>query len=247
MILFGQDSRIAPRVARLLPALRAFRDTLTVILFGGIGWPWLLRSLGGGSPAARAALLAKTGLDDDALPEKLGSWRADAHFLNLIADEILARRPRQIVEFGGGTTTLIAARCLALTGEGGQLVSVDGDQGFATATRAMLARQGLHADVRAVPLATPPEGWPGEWYDHGPLPAAIDMMIVDGPPWAIHPFVRGAAASLFDRITPGGVVMLDDAARPGERLVARRWKRDWPEFDWRYVDGPAGTLVGVRR
>ncbi|WCT73559.1 class I SAM-dependent methyltransferase [Sphingomonas naphthae] len=247
MILFGQGSAIAPQIVRLLPQLRAAWDMLVVIVFGGIGWPWLLRSLGGGSPAARATLLARTGLPDDALPAKLGSWRADANFLTLIADEILTRRPRTIVEFGGGTTTLVAARCLANVGEGGSFVSVDGDTGFAADTRAMLARQGLGADIRAVPLADPPDGWPGQWYDHGPLPAQIDMMIVDGPPWAIHPMVRGAAASLFGRIAPGGVVLLDDAARPGERLVARRWRREWPDFDWRRIDGPAGTLIGVRR
>ena len=45
----------------------------------------------------------------------------------------------------------------------------------------------------------------------------------------------------------GGIVMLDDAARPGERLVAKHWKRDWPQFDWTLMPGIKGTLVGVRR
>ena len=41
------------------------------------------------------------------------------------------------------------------------------------------------------------------------MPTDIDLLIVDGPPWAIHPYVRGAAASLFPRIRPGGRVLLD--------------------------------------
>ena len=54
-------------------------------------------------------------------------------------------------------------------------------------------------------------------YQLSDVPTDIDLLIVDGPPWAIHPYVRGAAASLFARIRPGGRVLLDDAARPGEQ------------------------------
>ena len=70
--------------------------------------------------------------------------------------------------------------------------------------------------------------------------------MIDGPQWSLHPLVRGAAEVLFDRIAPGGMVLLDDAARPGERLVTRRWRRDWPDFKWTYRRGIKGTLVGVR-
>jgi predicted O-methyltransferase YrrM len=59
--------------------------------------------------------------------------------------------------------------------------------------------------------------------------------------------VRGSAERLFDRIAPGGVVMLDDAARPGERIVARRWRERWPDFEFRLLPGIKGTLMGVRR
>ena len=79
------------------------------------------------------------------------------------------------------------------------------------------------------------------------LPERIDLLIIDGPPWAIHPFVRGAAETLFDRIPVGGTVLLDDAARPGERVVARRWRKRWPGFRFELdTRGTKGTLVGVR-
>ncbi|MDB5683032.1 MAG: class SAM-dependent methyltransferase [Sphingomonas bacterium] len=217
----------------------------TIGLFGAVGWPWLLKSLGDGGAVARQRLLEATGLPDTALPP-LGGWRGDAGLLTLIATHIAEARPQVIVEFGGGTTTLIAARALTQAGSG-RLISFDSEERFADETRRMLAEQGLEAEIRAAPLVPSPDGWPGLWYAHGPLPDAIDLLIVDGPPWFIHPQVRGAAASLFDRITPGGTVILDDAARPGERLVARRWRREWPDFDFRFVAGPAGTLVGTRR
>ena len=42
--------------------------------------------------------------------------------------------------------------------------------------------------------------------------------------------------------------MMDDAARPGERVVAGRWKKRWPDFDFELVKaGSKGTLVGRRR
>jgi hypothetical protein len=52
---------------------------------------------------------------------------------------------------------------------------------------------------------------------------------------------------LFSRIAPGGTVMLDDAARPGERIIARRWAKAWPDFRWRRRGGIKGTLIGVRQ
>ena len=84
------------------------------------------------------------------------------------------------------------------------------------------------------------------WYQLPGAPAEIDLLVIDGPPWALNPFIRGRAEVLFDRIRPGGMVLLDDAARPGERVVAMRWKRDWPMFRWNLLPGAKGTLVGER-
>jgi predicted O-methyltransferase YrrM len=225
---------------------RSFSDRAMVALYGAIQWPWLLRSLYGGTKAAKRALLDRLQLPHDALPH-LGSWKADTGLLALLVDHILERKPRLVVEFGTGASTLVIARALQLAG-GGSLISFEQHADFVEATRNWLADHGLEADVRAVPLRPSPGGWPGLWYDHGPLPPAIDLLVIDGPPWTAHPFTRGAAATLFDQVAPGGTVMLDDAARPGERVVARRWRRDWPDFDFRLLrTGSKGTLVGTRR
>ncbi len=224
---------------------RDWQDAAMVTLFGAIGWPWLLKSLGAGHIEARDRLATITGLDP-AIFASLGSWRADADLLLMLADHVAATKPKLVVEFGGGLSTLVIARMMA-NGQGGRLLSFDGDPGFAAHTRTELARHGLEAEVRAVPLVRPRDGGPGRWYDHGPLPGAIDLLVVDGPPWFLHPLVRGNAHALFGAIAPGGSVILDDGARPGERLVAARWSREWPEFDWRFVDNTAGTLMGTRR
>jgi predicted O-methyltransferase YrrM len=225
---------------------RSPADWAALLAFGAMQWPWLLRSLDGGSVAQRHALLDRLDLPRDALPN-LGSWKADVGLLTLVTDHILAARPRTVVEFGAGASTLVIARALEKAG-GGTLISFDQHEDFVDATRRWLADYGLEADLRAVALRRAPQGWPGLWYDHGRLPADIDLMLIDGPPWTIHPLTRGAAASLFDHVVPGGTVMLDDAARPGERLLARRWKKQRPDFDFRlWKGGTKGTLVGTRR
>ena len=214
--------------------------------FGAISWPWLLASLSGGRQADKRALLDELALPHDALPH-LGSWKADVGFLRHIVREIARSRPAQVVELGAGASTLIAARALALHG-GGKLTSFDQHDGFVEATRTWLGDHGLEADLRHAPLSAESMDWPGRWYALDALPDRIDLLIIDGPPWSVHPLVRGAADQLFARLSPDAVVLLDDAARPGERIVAQRWRQRWPHIDFRLVqDGTKGTLVGRRR
>jgi predicted O-methyltransferase YrrM len=210
-----------------------------------VQWPWLLKSLSGGSPAAKAELLAELGLAADALPN-LGSWKADTGFLRLLVEEVKARHPQTVVEFGCGASSLILGRALALHG-GGRLLSFDQHAGFVAATRRWLHDHGVDADVRVAPLAHPPAPWPAAWYDHEPLPDAIDLLVIDGPPWTLHPFVRGAAEVAFPHLAVGGRILLDDGARPGERIVMARWKKRWPNFRFELVHaGTKGTIVGER-
>ncbi|WP_375194782.1 class I SAM-dependent methyltransferase [Sphingobium sp.] len=227
-------------------AQRRLSDMMWRIGFGAISWPWLLASLSGGRKADKRALLDELGLPHDALPH-LGSWKADVGFLRHIVREIARLRPAHVVELGAGASTLIAARALTLHG-GGRLTSFDQHGGFVDATRNWLADQGLHADLRHAPLTSESQDWPGRWYHIDQLPESIDLLIIDGPPWAVHPLVRGAADMLFARLSPNAVVLLDDAARPGERIVARRWRKRWPHIDFRLMhDGTKGTLIGRRR
>lgn len=218
-------------------------DTAMRLLFGAIGWPWLLYSLWGGTKASKRRLLKRVGLAEDALPN-LGSWKADTGFLHRIVDAVEELRPQVVVELGAGASTLVCAKALQRHG-GGKLVSFDQHRDFVEATRRWVAEEGAAVDLRWAPLVPDATEWPGRWYELADVPDRIDLIIIDGPPWAVHPFVRGAAESLFDRLTPGGMVLLDDAARPGERIVARRWRRNWPQMRFERLGGSTkGTLVG---
>lgn len=225
---------------------RGLGDWARLLAFGAVQWPWLLRSLYGGRKRDKAALLDRLGLPRDALPN-LGSWKADTSLLDRVVEVILADRPRIVVELGAGATTLVAARALSLAGGGGRLVSVDQHQDFVEATREWLAAHGERVELHHAPITSPSGKWRDLWYDLPALPSSIDLLLIDGPPWTIDPETRGKAASLFAQIALGGRVILDDAARPGERLVAREWARDWPDFEWTYTASIKGRLEGVKR
>lgn len=226
-------ARIPPRLA----------DRLAVWAYGAVTWPFLAYSLWGGTRASKRRLLARVGLGDGALPN-LGSWKADTGLLHRIVDAVEQGRPRHVVELGAGATSLVCGRALQMHG-GGTLHSYDQHAAFVEQTRAWLAGEGVEVQLHHAPLGPAPQGWPGSWYQLTDLPETIDLLIIDGPPWTLHPQVRGAAEVLFDRLSPGGVVLLDDAARPGERMVARRWARQWPQITFRRLGGGTkGTLVG---
>jgi len=223
---------------------RPFTEKLFTIAWGSIQWPWLARSLWGGKLADKLALLDRLGLPHDALPN-LGSWKADTWFLWRIVEAIERLRPREVVELGCGASTLVLAKALEANGDG-HLTSYDQHADFVEATGRWLATHGLAATLRHAPIVEDPSGWSHSWYDLHAVPADIDLLVIDGPPWTLNPFVRGRAELLFERIRPGGMVLLDDAARPGERVVASRWKREWPNFRFSLLPGAKGTLVGER-
>jgi predicted O-methyltransferase YrrM len=218
-------------------------DHLYRLGFGAICWPWLLYSLWGGTKASKARLLERVGLEADALPH-LGSWKADTGFLHRIVDAVEAIRPQTVVELGAGASTLVCAKALQRNG-GGRILSYDQHAEFVAATAEWLRDHDVGAELHHAPLDNQVAGWPGRWYTLHELPSQIDLLIIDGPPWTIHPYVRGAAECLFARLAPGGIILLDDAYRPGERVIASRWRRRHPGISFELVGGStAGTLVG---
>jgi predicted O-methyltransferase YrrM len=225
---------------------RPLSEKMLVAGWAVIQWPWLLRSLSGGRKSDKYALLDDLALPHDALPN-LGSWKADCFFLAQIIATIDEIRPRTVVELGCGATSLIIAKTLERSG-GGRLVGYDQHADFVEATGRWLAQHDLRADLRHAPIQASSGDWASCWYDLDDVPDRIDLLVIDGPPWTLNPFVRGEAEVLFDRVSPGGRILLDDAARPGERMVARRWRRRWPDIEFRFLSGGTkGMLEGRKR
>lgn len=92
-----------------------------------------------------------------------------------------------------------------------------------------------------------PGGRRAPWYDLSAVDrqARYDLILVDGPPaWKGDPLARlPALYELRSQLSDKGVLLLDDAARPGESEIARQWQRDCPDLHFRKVEIGRGLLA----
>ncbi|SMF58782.1 Methyltransferase domain-containing protein [Tistlia consotensis] len=159
----------------------------------------------------------------------LRGWAASPDVLLVLLRRVRSARPRTIVECGSGVSTIVQAQACRLNGVG-HVYSLDHDPAFAAATRRTLSDFGLAewATVIDAPLVERAvAGQRCRWYDLGGLSEdlAIDLLFVDGPPALPHAEQARFPAGplLFPRLAPGASVILDDAGRPGEQVIVRRW------------------------
>jgi len=166
------------------------------------------------------AIQALSALPGPFLPWTSFSMRPAAILAILSDIEVYDRQV--IVECGSGNSTIYAARLCALRGRG-HITTLEHDARWAGLTERYLEREGLTqwAQVVHAPLN---QGW----YDATTIPpmAAIDLLVVDGPPaWARHS--REARAPALDyfagTLADDATVILDDGWRRGERKVVERW------------------------
>lgn len=168
----------------------------------------------------------------------LRGWAGSPDFLWRLTEEVRALRPEVVLECSSGASTLVTARCLQMLGHG-HVFSLEHDPHFARLSREALARQGLSdwATVIDAPLIAQEGG--GRWYGLGNLPDAARnarLLVVDGPPADSGPQARSPALSMLrDRLSPGCVILLDDADRADERKAVEEWQRNEPALIVQYL------------
>ncbi len=185
-------------------------------------------------------------------PRKPLYWNEHAitpEALTVVLHLISALGVRHVLELGSGLSTLAIARTLHQAG-GGSVLSVDDDARWAEMTAASLKQEGLDeiAEVRVVPLAEIASGGRrAPWYDlaGADRQARYDLILVDGPPaWKGDALARLTALyELKGQLSEKGVLLLDDAARPGETEIERQWQRDCPDLHFRKVRIGRGLLA----
>ena len=175
-------------------------------------------------------------------------WSAAADFLGLIAEHCLVRKPSTIVECSSGTSTLVLARCCQLNGRG-HVYSLENGAEYAAATAQNLEEFGLqaYASVIHAPLVDYwLNGHKHVWYSLDKLNVQedIDMLVIDGPPAVIDSQARYPALPLlYNRLAAGFAVYLDDANRPGEQAIVKRWCAIFPALRPRYAKSERGCAV----
>ncbi len=158
----------------------------------------------------------------------MGGWAASADFLLLVARCHRERRPLKLLECGSGVSTVVLAACCRREGAG-HVLSLEHNPIYVENTRDELARYGLsdwatvvHAPLEPVELS----GSTWTWYQTSHIPAeALDLVLIDGPPGHSRRLARYPAGPLLlSKLACGGVSFLDDADRPDEREIVRRWR-----------------------
>lgn len=156
-----------------------------------------------------------------------GRWALNATDLLELLFLVDRTQSRLVLELGSGTSSIWLA--YALEKMDGRLVSLDHDAEFAARARWLLELHDLGrvAEVRHAPLRPLRiDGQEFTWYDADALSGVrdVDLLLVDGPPGSTGPDARYPALPVLEhRLSATATIVLDDADRPDEKNVLRRW------------------------
>jgi predicted O-methyltransferase YrrM len=171
----------------------------------------------------------------------LRSWAASADVLLTLANISQKIKPKVVLDLGSGISTLV----LAKSSPGAKVFSIDHLQEFAGKTRSLLEdHQITNVDLRVAPLR--PNSAGSDWYEISALSdiAQIDLLFIDGPPGskdekARHPVL----AHCLSKLSPNAVIVIDDAARDGERALAEMFLQALPGYLLEFLNHEKGTAV----
>ncbi len=168
----------------------------------------------------------------------LRGWATSPDVLLRLHTHIMATRPKVVVEFGSGASTLVIADALRQNGDG-KLISIEHNDYYGAQSLATLQAERLEGwvDLRIGDL----EAWedehlnpddaekPSRWYPVSLLEGVeqVDLLWVDGPPGATCLFSRyPALPALADKLSPAAEVWMDDTIRQEEKDICERWAED---------------------
>jgi len=169
--------------------------------------------------------------------------------LMILLDALDRHKPRSILEFGAGASTLVAAAWLdRLSGREAEIHTIEHDEYWANSCRAELEEHGLSQNVTIHVLPLQENEGGQKWYKglSEVLEGLriIDLVVVDAPPAQHSPHARGEALpSVVDKLSRDAVVLLDDGNREGESAIVREWTRRYPGWDAVRYDTLSGIWV----
>lgn len=162
------------------------------------------------------------------------SPRAIVHCLNII---VLTDR-KNILELGGGATTLYIAQLLKITNSNGKLTCIESDPEWFEKLKIQLETYGLtdYVNLILAPLTKVPSRFKFRnqdlWYDTTILEdktkdfTAIDFVIVDGPYGGASSFSRYSAYPFFKAKSTSDIFwLLDDTGRNDEDFIVKEWQK----------------------
>jgi len=155
------------------------------------------------------------------------AWPVSEAMAQYLFRLILALKPRSVLEFGAGWSSIVIARALSRVNQGGRLTSLDSTDRFCGAP---------WKEVRTVPNVDPVlsisdlrlrVGLEGLSYAYSAIAEVaarrgpFDLLFIDAPPGFYGRY--GTVFSVKRHLAPGTVIVLDDAARRDEIAAVKKW------------------------
>jgi hypothetical protein len=161
----------------------------------------------------------------------LGGWALDTPAIDRLVQLLREHRPSTVVEFGSGTSTLLIAGILAeLDKPNSTLISCEQDPAWAEKMRALLTEAGLQdiAHVLHLPLAPATIERPASFAMTDEAESLLrshppQLVLVDGPILSSGASRLGTLDLVKPFIEGDALVLLDDALRDAELLIAETW------------------------
>ncbi len=171
----------------------------------------------------------------------LRSWAASADVLLTLVNISQKVKPKVVLDLGSGISTLVLAKATPAA----KVFSIDHLEEFADKTKSLLADHEItNVDLRVAPLS--PNSAGSDWYQLSALSDInqIDLLFIDGPPGskddkARHPVL----AHCLSKLSPSAVIVIDDAARDGERALAEMFLHALPGYELEFLSHEKGTAV----
>ena len=171
----------------------------------------------------------------------LRSWAASADVLLTLVNISQKVKPKVVLDLGSGISTLVLAKATPAA----KVFSIDHLEEFAGKTKSLLADHEItNVDLRVAPLS--PNSAGSDWYQLSALSDInqIDLLFIDGPPGskddkARHPVL----AHCLSKLSPSAVIVIDDAARDGERALAEMFLQALPGYELEFLSHEKGTAV----
>lgn len=157
-----------------------------------------------------------------------GGWRMEedaCRFIGRLCEEL---KPKRILEFGSGLSTLILAHEVS-KGNIEKIYSVDHLKDFSGHPREIIKEKKAAVEFRHFPIRL--KSYEGKLFQFYSVPedflesiAPLDLVIIDGPPYYYNSR-EAALYAVYHYMSPKGMVLLDDANRHNrETLYLERWK-----------------------
>jgi len=156
-------------------------------------------------------------------------WALSPDAATIYITQILEHKPKNIVELGSGISTLLSAYTINQSELDCHVYAIDHEAKFANVTRNNIQLHQLSDVTTIIDAPLQPmniNGHSGLWYTPSAFDniSEIDLLFIDGPPGKMQPLSRYPAIPiLFDRLSDGAIIVVDDYARGDEVTIVNQW------------------------